>query len=415
MKYICVFLISLLVVSCAGKGDTLPAGGNVSVETEKQDITAEAWRWADSLASAMTEDQCIGQLFMPAVYARADAGSMRKVCHYAGDLGVGGIILLKGDLESTAEIADTLAALTGAPAGGPGTFVAIDAETGLGMRLEDAPMFPWNSRLNPKAGEQTFYDYGREVARECGLAGVNMVLGPVIDVDRGGTGRRGAMWLRSLGADPERVAVMSVAYARGLESGGVVSVAKHFPGHGSTTVDTHRGMASISTTGEDLRRIDLYPFRLYVERGLSGVIVGHLWVEAVDSVKRPASFSPLVIEGLLRREMNFEGLVLTDALNMEGACGFTAADALNAGADIVLAPAHTEREMRMVAEAVKTGKLSSSRVKQACRRVLFYKYLFGLPFRTRHGAGMSPARLREEVEQGSGALMPLLDGRPAVR
>lgn len=378
---------------------------------EKSDITSAARAWAEAMTDSMSLRERVGQLFMPAVYARSDSYSMRKVCEYASGMHVGGLILLRGDLRSTAAIADTLASISSREGHGSGMFVALDAETGLGMRLEDAPVFPWNSRLDPQVDERTLFDYGREVARECRLAGINMVLGPVLDVDRSSPGRRrSSMWLRSLGGDPHRVAELSVAYAHGLESGGVVSVAKHFPGHGSTSTDTHKRMASITTSGEELWSKDLYPFRRYVESGLSGVIVGHLWVEAVDSVSRPASFSPAVISGLLRGRLGFDGLVLTDALNMEGALGYTATDAIEAGADIILAPADTRREIENVMSAISLGRLSEETVTARCRRILFYKYLFGIPSGIRGGRGLSEPALRTEVREGSGRLLEQLEG-----
>lgn len=413
--------VALFVLSAA-VWSLLPAcsGGQVRIHdsaalpeesVEKSDITSAAWAWAEAMTDSMSLRERVGQLFMPAVYARSDSYSMRKVCEYASGMHVGGLILLRGDLHSTAAIADTLAAISRDEGLGSGMFVALDAETGLGMRLEDAPVFPWNSRLDPKVDERTLFDYGREVARECRLAGINMVLGPVLDVDRSSPGkRRSTMWLRSLGGDPQRVAELSVAYARGLESGGVISVAKHFPGHGSTSTDTHKSMASITTTDEELWSKDLYPFRRYVESGLSGVIVGHLWVEAVDSVSRPASFSPAVISGLLRGRLGFDGLVLTDALNMEGALGYTATDAIEAGADIILAPADTRREIENVVAAISLGRLSEETVSARCRRILFYKYIFGIPAGIRGGRGLSKPALRSEVSEGSGKLLEQLEG-----
>lgn len=389
-------LLSLLLIcwSCGSRNGSDTDSLNMDSDREVADVTREAAEWADSVMRRMSMSEKIGQLFMPALYSRCDNATLGQLRYYVDSLHVGGIVLLKGDLGAVAAIADTIKSDVG-------VFIAIDAETGLGMRLEDVPRFPWNSGIDRDVDDQTLFDYGREVARESRLAGINMVLGPVLDVDRERPGNpHGTMWMRSLGNDPDRVAELSVAYARGLEAGGVISVAKHFPGHGATITDTHRGMAKITTGEDELWVIDLEPFRQYVDNGLSGILVGHLWVESIDSVCRPASFSPTVIEGLLRDKMNFKGLVLTDALNMEGACGFEAADAIAAGADIVVAPANTLQAIKTVSEAVNSGIIKTSVIEERCRRVLFFKYLYSLPFTSRTGYGLSPEELRCRVIKG---------------
>ncbi len=198
-----------------------------------------------------------------------------------------------------------------------------------------------------------------------------MVLGPVADV----SGAGGIMGVRSFGGDPERVAEMTVAYSRGLEDGNVLSVAKHFPGHGSPAQNSHKDLAVISSSAEELDRVDLLPFKAYTGAGLSGIMAGHLAVPAVDSLMVPASFSRPILTGLLRERLGFKGLILTDALNMGGATGYNASDALRAGADIVLAPADTEKEVRGVIKDVNDGRIPLSLINDRCGRILLYKYL----------------------------------------
>lgn len=335
---------------------------------QANDITTEALAIADSIMKTLSLDQRIAQTIMPAIYARCDAESMRQTAEY-GRLGVGGVVLLKGDLESAAVIADTLQKLTPG-----GSFIAVDAETGLNMRFKEAPAFPWNGSLPHTVDEGEMYDYGREMARECRMVGINMVLGPVVDVVPQGNAHA-LMRKRSIGSDATRVARLGAAYGRGLEDGGIVSVAKHFPGHGSASDDTHRKRATVAKDGNNLSLTDLYPFRVYIESGLTGVMVGHIYSPALDTIVRPAAFSPKVINDILRTEMGFNGLVLTDALSMGGADGYTAADALIAGADIVLAPTDTKLEIRNIKKAIADGRLSERTVNARCRRILFYKYL----------------------------------------
>lgn len=358
------------LMGCGRSATTHPnIESKVSPADSVSDLTGDALLWADSLTASMTLEQRVGQLFMPAVYASDDAATLRLLRSYVADLHIGGVVLLKGDLRAAASLADTLQKLSET-----GLFVAIDAEWGLRMRLDDAPDFPDNSRLGAKATEELMYEYGREMARECRSIGINMLLGPVVDVVEG---RSGAIGRRSFGSDPRRVAELSVAYAKGVESGGVMSVAKHFPGHGSPLADSHKTLPVITRDMASLDSIDLYPFRRYIDSGLSGVMVGHLAVSAVDSVLRPAAMSPLVVRGLLLEQLGFKGLVLTDALNMGAAAGYEAWTPIAAGADVVVAPESTAAAVSSAVKAVLSGDLAVKDIDRACRKVLAYKYLTG--------------------------------------
>lgn len=368
--------VCLSLSACAGGGVVADKDENSAevtqsvlisgVDPENYDITVKAWEYADSLLSCMTLEQKAGQCVMPSILTSTDAATIDKMRRYMADLHVGGVVLLRGNLKS----ALTLAKL-GASSSVP-LFMAIDAEWGLGMRLEDAPLFPRNGDIAKDAGEQLLYDYGYEVARECRRIGVNMVLGPVVDVVENPDGVIGS---RSFGGDPRLVADLGVAYACGVEAGGVISVAKHFPGHGSPFADSHLSLPVIERSLQMLDSIDLYPFRNYIDAGLSGVMVGHLAVPAIDPNSLPAAVSPVVIKTLLRNELGFRGLVITDALNMAGVRGFGAADALAAGADMVVGPADTSAEIAGIISEIKNGRWALQELDDRVRRILFYKYM----------------------------------------
>ena len=335
---------------------------------EISDMTADAHRWADSVCKTMTLRQKVAQLFMPAVFARNDFWTIRQIKEYA-DSCIGGIILLKGDVPGAVSLIDSLQSSLSVPA-----FIAIDAEWGLAMRLADTPEFPANNAIHPGADDQLLYDYGNEVARECRHLGINMVLGPVVDV----SAPNSFMRRRSFGEDPERVADLALAYARGLEDGDVISVAKHFPGHGSVSVDSHKKKGVIDRSLNEMDSIDLYPFRKWVEQRLSGIMVGHLAVPSIDPQMKPAAVSSVVMKDLLRDDLGFTGLVLTDAINMKGVEGYGSTDAIMAGADIVVAPVKTNEEIEAVLSAVREGRISEADIDTHVKRVLFYKYLIGL-------------------------------------
>lgn len=378
--HLVLWLVALggIMCGCGRVGKSSPEIDSVNIADRKDevivaDVTAKTIMLADSVLEGMTLRQRVGQCFAPSIITSDDSVTMGQLKEYISDLNVGGVVLLKGNLNSAAAMSSQCA-LAEIP-----LFCAIDAEWGLGMRLSDAPDFPRNGRLGPRADEEMLYDYGREVARECRRVGINMVLGPVIDVVENPVGIIGS---RSFGKDPVRVADLGVAYARGLESGGIISVAKHFPGHGSMTTDSHRELPVIYRSLHQLDSIDLYPFRSYVDAGLSGVMVGYLAVPAIDPERRPAAVSEVVIKDLLREELGFQGLVLTDALNMGGARGYDAAAALTAGADMVISPADTRGEIEGVVRKIESGEMDSGIIDDRCRRILFYKMLMRLWDRT---------------------------------
>lgn len=338
---------------------------------EKSDLTDSAYSCADSVIRIMTLEQKAAQLFMPAIYASSDPYTIAKVKEYA-QMGVGGVILLKGDSRSAAIIADSMARWSDTP-----PFIAIDAEWGLAMRLKDAPRFPVNSRISEDVDEEILYEYGRELARECRRIGINMILGPVLDITSEGTyiGRR------SFGNDPERVSQLSIAYARGIESGNVMSVAKHFPGHGAARENSHHVKANIERSLQSLDSIDLMPFRRYIEQQLSGIMIGHLAFPAIDPDMLPAAVSRPVINDLLRSDLGFDGLILTDAMNMLGAEGYSADKAIDAGADIILAPADTQKEINNILAALEHGDIIENDIDIHLRRILFKKFLLKMGFK----------------------------------
>lgn len=336
--------------------------------SEVADFTSEAWAWADSVTRSMTTVQRAGQCLMPSVYAVGDRATMRRLREYMIDCHIGGVLLLRGDSAGAEAIADSL----GQWSGEVPPWIAIDAEWGLGMRLAGEQVYPRNFRLAETADEQMMFDYGYEVGERCREIGINMVLGPVVDVGP----LTGVMGTRTFGPDPQLAASLGVAYAMGVEGAGVMSVAKHFPGHGSPEADSHNRVAVVKRDGADLRRIDLIPFSEYVAHGLSGIMAGYLSVPALDLTGRPAAVSPAVLQDLLRDEMMFRGLILTDAINMGGARGYDAADALAAGADLVVAPANTRQALAEIVQALSSGTLTEAELSERCRRVLFYKYLF---------------------------------------
>ncbi len=366
--------VIMLLGGCSGghtaaeTSDSLQGEHLDSLQSE-HDISADARQWSDSILATMTIEEMAGQLIMPAVFSDAGKPNLKLIRQYVTDCHVGGLVLLKGSIPDATMIADTLRSLMRIPA-----FIAIDAEWGLSMRLEGAPEFPRNGRISPTADEEDMFDYGAELARECREIGINMVLGPVLDVlPDVGTGS--GIGSRSFGSDPKRVAELGVAYSKGVESGGVISVAKHFPGHGSADADSHKRLPVVGSTRQQLESHDLLPFRDYISNGMSGLMAGHLFVPALDEKAVPVTVSEKILTEFLRQELGFEGLIVTDAINMAGADGYTAADAIMAGADIVLAPSDTKAEISGIIDAIRSSRMPIGTLRDRVRRVLFYKYM----------------------------------------
>lgn len=338
-------------------------------ENITRDITNEAVLYADSVVARMTLEQRVGQCLMPAIMGSSDKSTLNQLTKFIEDFHVGGVVVMSGDTTSVRLISSL-----GKEAKIP-LFIAIDAEWGLGMRLSGASVYPKNRKLAREADENFMFDYGGEVAKECNELGINMILGPVVDITES---QAGVIGNRSFGGNPSVVSELGIAYGKGLESGGIISVAKHFPGHGSTFGDSHLGVVKTNRNISQLDSIDLKPFRDYVKSGLSGIMAGHIQSLALDPGGNAATVSIDMLSYLLRDEMGFKGLILTDAFDMGGAKNFSAVDAVNAGADIILCPKNVIKDYEELLEAIKTGKLTPVTLEERCKRILFYKYIFSI-------------------------------------
>ena len=328
--------------------------------------------WVDATFNAMSDDERIAQLMVVALAPGNDdvsrAAAKRAVEHH-----VGGVIYSESDLATMGAYNNYAQSLSRVP-----LLVTMDFEWGLSMRLSDAPKFKRNLYLGGVGDDKLLYDYGLEVARQCKLLGVHVNFAPVLDViDREHT----VVGSRAYGGDPQLVARHGIAFARGLEDGGVLAVGKHFPGHGSTIADSHKTLPLVDKSMREMQLYDLVPFKQYVNAGLGGMLIAHLNVPAIDDSGAPMSLSSKCVNGLLRERYGFEGLVFTDALDMEGAKtmeGSACVNALLAGNDVLLMPSNVEREIEAIKQAVSEGRLDRRLIDEKCKKILRYKYALGL-------------------------------------
>lgn len=332
--------------------------------------------WVDSVFDAMSYDERIGQLFMVVANPKSDTRNMQRLMRYVDEIKIGGILFHKGDPVTQAEVTNRLQKASRFP-----MLVSLDGEWGLSMRLSGTTRFPKNMMLGAIENNELITEYGKEVARQCKEMGIHINFAP--DVDVNSNTDNPVIGLRSFGENPNAVAEKGIAYARGLEKSGIISVSKHFPGHGDTAEDSHYTLPSVHHDIARLDSVELLPFKRYIQEGFAGVMTGHLYVPALDKThNRPASLSRPIITGLLRDELGFTGLCFTDALAMKGASTRKADNpsvmALLAGNDILLAPAAPINDFKAVKEAIDEGILDIEEIEAKCLKILQYKYIAGL-------------------------------------
>ncbi len=328
-------------------------------------------RWVDNKLQSMTLKQKIGQLFIHTVAPYTTQSNKQNISDAVKEYGIGGLLFSGGEIGKQIELTNYAQSMVEIP-----LLITFDGEWGLAMRLKGTPSFPRNRVLGCIQNDTLLYEYGKEVARQLREIGVHVNFAPVADIDN--NPKNPVINTRSFGSDRENVARKVVAYSRGLQDGGVLAVCKHFPGHGDTEVDSHKSLPVLPFTRERLDSIELYPFRKAIEAGVGGMMVGHLNVTSLDN--KAASVSHAVVTELLKNELHFSGLVFTDALEMKGISSnpYVSAQALIAGNDMVLAPRNLKRELDGVLKAVKEGKITEDEINEKCRKVLTYKYAFGL-------------------------------------
>ena len=337
-----------------------------------KDINQKAMtHWVDSVFKTLTTEEQLAQLIMPIVYPSQDTQDIKREEQRFSKFKWGGILYQKGLMAHQLIMNKRLQQTSSIP-----LLIALDGEWGLYMRLKDAPRFPRNLGLGLAGDAQMLYEYGREIARECRLMGIHVNFAPTVDVNINPLNP--VIGSRSFGSTPSVVSQLSEAYALGLEDGGVLSVAKHFPGHGDTSEDSHKTLPIVQATRKRLELVELAPFKHYINSGLGGIMTAHLRVPALENRSIPSSLSPNVCTDLLKKNLGFQGLIFTDGLEMEGvqtqSLGDIGVAALLAGNDILLGPASPEAQLNNLVLAYWDGRLPAKLIEEKVRKVLAYKY-----------------------------------------
>jgi beta-N-acetylhexosaminidase len=325
------------------------------------------------------------QLIMPWIggeYWAADEDAMATALHLAADEGVGGFVVGLGG--SAYDLAAKFNALQRA-AKFP-LLIAADLESGPSARIRGGTAFPGNMALGASGREQDAYDVGGVIALEGRAVGIHLVFAPVVDVNNNPANP--IINIRSFGEDPARVGVLASAFIRGLREHGMMGTAKHFPGHGDTGTDSHIALPVISAGRARLDSVELVPFRSALSAGVDAVMSAHIAMPGLTGGSDlPATLSGAVLDTLLRGDLRFRGLVVTDALNMGAivaryGAAQSAVMALKAGADILLMPTDARQAIDAVVAAVERAEVSEARLDSSVARVLAAKARAGL-FRRR--------------------------------
>lgn len=329
--------------------------------------------WVDSVLNTMTLDEKIGQTIMVMADGGNNDANRRLLTEFVKNQHIGSIIFSKGTAVNQAELTNLCQKNAKIP-----LMVAMDGEWGLSMRLSNTTRFPLNMMLGAIQDDSLIYKYGSEMARQCKEMGIHVNFAPDMDVNSNPANP--VIGRRSFGEDPVRVALQGILYSKGLEDNGVLSVTKHFPGHGDTSTDSHQVLPLITHTRERLEAVELYPFKEYINAGLGGVMIGHLNIPSLDNSGLPSSLSKPIVTKLLQEEMGFTGLVFTDGLAMKGVSSEPnmSVKVLQAGNDILLGPISPTKEYNAIKKAVENGTISQSLIEERCRKILIYKYLLNI-------------------------------------
>ena len=350
---------------------------SAQVDPLLSDDLAGQKKWVDSVYNSLSLKQKIGQLFMVDAFSSKGKAEQDRIAKLVKNQEIGGIIFSKGGPVRQAQMHNALQAKSNIP-----MLIAMDAEWGLSMRLDSTYAFPWNMTLGALKDESLVKKTGAQIAKHCKRLGVHMNFAPVIDINT--NPKNPIIGNRSFGETKENVATKGTSFMKGMQSLNVLASGKHFPGHGDTDKDSHKTLPSILFDKERIESVELYPFKKLIKEGISSIMVAHLNIPSLEQQEGlPCSISKHVVTNILKKELNFKGLIFTDALNMKGAADFKEPGAIDlaafeAGNDILLISENIPKSVLKIENAILQGKLTVQRLELSVRKILKAKYKVGL-------------------------------------
>ncbi|WP_149277077.1 glycoside hydrolase family 3 N-terminal domain-containing protein [Pareuzebyella sediminis] len=367
MPFLKVFSIFLFTIFC------VHAQKNPLVSID----SAAQQNWVDKTYDSMSLEEKFGQLFMVMVASDQSKETTDNIKTLIEREKIGGVIFSTGGPVRQAKLTNAFQKASTLP-----LLVGMDAEWGLAMRLDSTYAFPWNMTLGAITDSSIIEKVGRRIGEHAKRLGVHINFAPDLDINI--NPQNPIIGNRSFGEVRENVVEKGIAFMKGMESAGVLSSGKHFPGHGDTATDSHHALPMINFTRARLDSVELYPFRKLINAGLSSIMVAHLEVPALEIKEGlPSSLSEQIISGILKEEMGFKGLVFTDALNMKGVTdhgknGDAEVAAFMAGNDILLMPTEVAKAKEKLTKAFEKGKISEERLATSVKKILMAKYKVGL-------------------------------------
>ncbi|MDP2208462.1 MAG: glycoside hydrolase family 3 N-terminal domain-containing protein [Bacteroidota bacterium] len=331
--------------------------------------------WVEETLERLTIEEKVGQMIMPRAtgyFVNTGSDEYTKMLHLAKNRKVGGFCFFQGDVYATAVTINKLQEVSDVP-----LLNSADFERGGPMRIRRMTPFPEAMAVGAARSPELAFQMGKIVAAESRAIGVHINFAPVVDVNNNPLNP--VINTRSYGESPQLVADIASAYAAGMQTNGLIATAKHFPGHGDTDVDSHYDLPVLNVSRERLDKIELPPFKELIDKGVMGIMTAHLAVSAFDGKKRiPASLSINITTDLLKNELGFKGLIITDALEMRGVTKvFSVADAairsVESGADILLLPPDEDAAIDAILDAIKKGIISQARIDSSVRKILAVK------------------------------------------
>lgn len=374
-------LVALLLASPSSGSDRTrdPARSSEARRPESGQEGQDKKTWSRATLDSLSLEEKAAQMIFIRVfgqYAHAQSAQTQEIHTQVRQLAVGGLVLFDSDLETVPRLLNELQQAASIP-----LLVASDVERGLAFRVRRGTVdLPYAMAIGATRSQEAARFTGQVTARESRAVGIHWALAPVVDVQNNPA--NSVIHLRSYGEDPELVARLGEAFLLGAQEGGLLTTAKHFPGHGDTEVDSHLALPTLSADRQRLETLELVPFRRAIAAGVDSIMLGHLAVPALDPSGAPASLSPAIGQGLLRQQLGFQGLVVTDALEMAGAggrwSGAAVVSAVLAGADAILMPPDPMVAVQSLARAVREGQLSESHLDSSVLRILEAKERLGL-------------------------------------
>ena len=378
-----IFRKAVLILIAIVTSNVLPlTAGAARNQNSKRPVVERSW--VEKTLASMTLDEKIGQLIIPAtvgMFLNQDSEVFKQARRDVTEFHVGGYHML-GEVNILHEPAgvalfiNRLQELSKLP-----LWITADFEGGAGLRYIGATRLPRAMAMGATANPDMAYQAARITAEEARALGVQVNFYPVVDVNN--NARNPIINIRSFGGDPSLVSRMARAYIRGSQEHGVMATAKHFPGHGDTSTDSHLELPVIDVDRARLNSIELPPFQAAVDEGVGGVMSAHIALPRIESGNLPATLSPMMLTGVLRGELKFGGVIFTDAMNMRGIAahypdGEAAVRAVKAGADVVLYPVSVEQVFVALKRAVESVEIKESRIDESVRRILTAKMKLGL-------------------------------------